>query len=414
MGDTVFRIRTESGKSEVRIASRPRSLLQWSAILLWVVLAIPANACQICVPVPEKTLADRLLASDAVILAREDPERPFHYAATETLKGNPGTAPIDAFMNSQARRLLAAYPDRGMLLARSRRGGKWATLGIADPEFQRVVRRILDHSGSWVPMQTDNPVRLEEFARLLGHPNPQLHQLAYLEVGRAPYGSIRKIAATVPLETVTKMLDDPRYLEWRSLAILMLAQSERPADRNRIIETLEQKQRFASTLNLSAWATACIAVEGAACIERLGRLYLARPDRSREELQQVIGAMSVHGADNPVLREQIVTAYGALLTQHPLMASAVVRDLIAWRRWDVAEKIQLIRNSWDRQDPLGIYTLDLYLRMTKARHGGLTSTVDGGKTEKSRPAAPADPRSDPPSGQPAAPSAGRQAQDNPT
>jgi hypothetical protein len=367
-----------------------------SAILLWTLPAAPADACQICVPMPEKTLADRLLASDAVVLAQEDPERPFHFAAVETLKGDQGLAPIETFLNSQARRVLAAYPDRRMLLARDPREGKWMTLGIADSELDRVVRRILSFSGSWAPMETDNPARLEEFARLLAHPNPRLHELAYLEVGRAPYRSIRTIASAVPIETVRNMLDDPRYLEWRSLAILMLAQSERPADRARIIETLLHKQRSASTLNLAAWATACIAVEGTACIERLERLYLTRSDRSEEELLEVIAAMSVHGSDDLALRERIASSYGALLDVHPAMASGIVRDLIGWRHWDLAEKIGRIRESWGQEDPLGGYSLDLYLRMARARHGRTFQTV-GKDAEASNPAA--SPR--PPSAQPA-------------
>lgn len=53
---------------------------RWVAILLALVGDI-AIACQICVPMPQRTLADHLLASDAVVVAREDSTRPFHYRA---------------------------------------------------------------------------------------------------------------------------------------------------------------------------------------------------------------------------------------------------------------------------------------------------------------------------------------------
>lgn len=336
--------------------------------VLWGLFVPAAQACQVCIPMPVKTLADRLLEADAVVLAREDPNRHFYYVAIETLKGDPGDAPIDVFMNSQARRILASYPERGMVLARDPRGGAWAALGIADVEYGGVVRRVLEYADVWKPGETNNPQRLAEFARLLGHPDSRLHELAYLEIGRAPYAAIRRISAEVSIETVRAMLDNPRYLEWRSLAILMLAQSGRPADRTRILTSFDGKQRFGSTLNLAAWATAYIAVEGSAGIERIERLYLARPERSREQLQEILRALSVHGAEDRQLRDRVVTAYRTVLEVHPKLAPKVARDLIAWRRWDFVEPMRGIREAVAKTDPLGAYALDLYLRMAASGH----------------------------------------------
>ena len=101
---------------------RPASILIGSArryrawllvlALLAGFLVQAANACQVCIPFPTKTLADRLLEADALVMAREDPERPFHYVAVETLKGDPGDEPIDAFLPSKNRRMLARHPER--------------------------------------------------------------------------------------------------------------------------------------------------------------------------------------------------------------------------------------------------------------------------------------------------------------
>ena len=88
-----------------------RSIAYWSALPL-VLIASAAGACQICIPFPERTLADRLLASAAVVLAREDAERPFHYRVTEVLSGTPHDSAIDLFLNSQARRTLAAVASK--------------------------------------------------------------------------------------------------------------------------------------------------------------------------------------------------------------------------------------------------------------------------------------------------------------
>jgi hypothetical protein len=287
-------------------------------------LLVPAaSACQVCIPMPVKTLADRLLEADALVLAREDPARPFHYVVREVLKGDPGDAPIDDFLPSADRRVLAQIPQRHMLLARAKPDGGWSALGIADT---------------------------------------RLHELAYLEIARAPYSEIRRIASEVPIKTVRGMLDQPRYLEWRSLAILMLAQSGRPADRERIRTTFDDKQRLGSTINLAAWATAYLAIEGTRGVERMQRWYLTAPGRSREELQEIVKAWSVSAAADATLRAPVAAAYRALLERHPSLAPDVARDLIAWRRWHFVEQIRGIRTALAEQDPLGAYELGLYLR----------------------------------------------------
>ena len=99
-------------------ARRYRAWLLALALLAGLLLQT-AHACQVCIPFPTKTLADRLLEADALVLAREDPQRPFHYVAVETLKGEPGDAHIDAFLPSANRRVLAQFPQRHMLLARA-------------------------------------------------------------------------------------------------------------------------------------------------------------------------------------------------------------------------------------------------------------------------------------------------------
>jgi hypothetical protein len=336
-------------------------------LLALVLLAGPlfqaANACQVCIPFPTKTLADRLLEADALVMAREDPERPFHYAAVETLKGDPGDAPIDAFLPSKTRRVLARHPERRMLLARVEPGGGWAALGIADGDYERIVRRIVQHAGAWRPMETDNRQRLAELAPLLGHADSRLHEMAYLEIGRAPYADIRRIASEVPIDKVRGMLDQPRYLEWRSLAILMLAQSTDPADRERIRTSLEAKQRLGSLLNLAAWATAYLAIEGTGGVEQIQRWYLVRTDRSREELREIVKALSVVAGAEAQMREPVAAAYRKLLEMHPSLASDVSHDLIAWHRWDFVEQIQGIREGMAGQDPLAAYALGLYLRL---------------------------------------------------
>ncbi len=331
------------------------------------VISSKALACQVCFALPEKTLADHLLESDLVLLAREDPERPFLFAITETLKGKPSTVQIDAFLNSRDRRILEAYEDHHVLIAGNSSEDTWKILGVTDHEMEAVIRRIISFSDTWRPMETANPERLAEFSKLLGHPNRRLHELAYLEIGRAPYSSIRRVSASVPVETVRDILDNPRYLEWQALAILMLGQSEKPEDQARVVRVFETRQQQSSSLNLAAWTTAYIAIEGNAGMDSVESAYLINPNRNKEELTEVIKALSVLGSDDPALRDRIVSAYASLLRTHPGFVANVVKDLIAWRRWKLVGQVQEIRNMIGTDDPLRTYSIDMYLRMASER-----------------------------------------------
>lgn len=342
--------------------------LAW-ILVLCAGLAGLSQACQICVPLPEHTLADRLLESDAVVLAREDPARPFYYRAIETLAGAPADAPIDLFLHSQARRTLAVYPERAMVLGYSAKDRSWSALGITDPEYERVVRAILAHADRWVARETDNAARLDWFLPLLGHADGRLHELAYLEIGRAPYAEIRRLARDVPAGSLDLILDDPMYLEWRSLAVLMLGESERAEDQARVRETLARKAAQGISLNLAAWATALMAVDGLEGIRRLESLYLSGGGRTPEELDAVVQALSVYGQATPALRDPVVEAYRRILEARPEIAPKLVHDLIAWRRRDLVEPIR--RAAGELQgDPLGRYALAFYLRFAEAGHGG--------------------------------------------
>jgi hypothetical protein len=227
---------------------------------------------------------------------------------------------------------------------------------------------------------------------LLGHADKRLHELAYLEIGRAPYAEIRRLAVRIPAETLQAMLDDPRYLEWRSLAILILGESGRPADQARVRHALARKARLGSRLNLAAWASALVAVDGINGIRRLETLYLSDATRHREEVEAVAQALSVHAAADPALREPVVDAYRLILETHPSMAPNLVHDLIAWQRWDFAKGVEQARADLNA-DPLAAYALGLYLRLAQGEQAfGISPIASGARApEASDPSAEEEP-----------------------
>jgi len=266
------------------------------------------------------------------VLAREDPARPFHFRAVEVLKGE-ATGAIDLFVDTGVRRVLNVAPDRFVVLARDGKG--WHRLGMADPEYRDVIREILESGAGWKPRQ-----RVAFFAKFLGHRNPEIGQLAHLEVARAPYGEIRKLGNALPREVIYAALDELRLVEWRALHILLLAQSEDARDKKFIVDAFLSAARNGSSIQLGAWATAFIEVEGARAVEVIETQYHRQAHRRVEELRPIVAALSVHGTSGDAqLRDRIVASYEVLLAQHLSMAVPVVDDLVAWKRWEMAEFI---------------------------------------------------------------------------
>ena len=303
------------------------------------VLVAAASACQICVPFPQKSTADLLIESEAVVLAREDPERPFHLKAIELLSGNPQTEEIDLFLDSATRRTLKLDPERSVVVVRLTEDGEsqWRRVGMGDGEFDPLARDILQLAPAW---QRDPKLRPRFFSKFLGHENPQLSSLAHLEVGRAPYDQIKALGDALTRDQLRSFLGNFRYIEWHSLYILLLAQSEDPRDRAYIAERFRSAREFSLSLNLAAWATAAIEIEGSRAIDTIEADYFRNPNRNAEELEAVALALSVQGNSRQTdLRDRIVASYATLISTHPSMTGKVALDLIAWKRSELAAEI---------------------------------------------------------------------------
>jgi hypothetical protein len=276
---------------------------------------------------PRKTAADSLIESRVVVFAREDPDAPFFYKAVEVLKGDLSASGIDLFVNSTVRRVLRANEKHVAVLVRKDENAPWRSLGIADGVYQQVVRRILAFAPDWTG-KAGAEKRCEFFLLLFGHENRALFELAYLELGRAPYSTIKRVARLASAEDLRPLFQRREYLEWRALAILMLAQKANERDRAYVEESFADCSRFSLTTNLAAWATAYIELNKERALERIEREYLSNPGRTAEEVRAVVTALSVHARDGHTqLRDQIVRGYETAIKTHPLAADQITKEL---------------------------------------------------------------------------------------
>jgi len=321
-----------------------------------------ASACSICIGFPGKTDADYLVEADCVVLARESAQNPFTFAPQETLKGHYDDSEIGLLADSKTRRILRANPDRWVILVQDARRGPWRSLGIVTKPYLSVARRIvvmLSDSGRPATAQQ----RWEFFLPLFGHGDSRVQQLAYLEMGRAPYQVIKRLGRIASRDDWMPMLTDPRYFEWRPLAILLLAQSEQPQDNQRVLDAFHSAHRFGITTNLAAWAAAAIEVESESTIRFIEDEYFCRAQSSAEELEAITTSLSMHGSQQvPERQDRIVAGYRVLLQHHPQFAPQVADDLHAWKRSELTDVLAAIQASETELVSAGKQSIQRYLR----------------------------------------------------
>jgi hypothetical protein len=175
------------------------------AACLAVLLPIGAHACPVCFLLPTKTPADFLIESDFVVLARESPQQPFTYSPVQVLKGDSAPEEFGLFVDSTTRRRLKTNLNDAVVLVRMGRGKAWRSLGIADAKYQDVVQRILLFADTWT-REGGSQERYKFFLSLFGNGNRTIFELSYLELGRAPYSTIKKVARAVSPDDLRPIL----------------------------------------------------------------------------------------------------------------------------------------------------------------------------------------------------------------
>ena len=353
------------------MTSAPRQWVAWLAGILAVAAVLwtsAATACVICVPYPTTTHADLLIESESVIVAREDPERPFFYAPVEILKGALDGRPIDLFLDSTTRQRLRHYPDEGVLLYRRNADAPWQRLAYATTAYREAVGQLLEHAESWRGGLRKQE-RLEFFSRHLLSGDSTLREQAYLELGRAPYSWIARLAGRIPREEIRGFLSDDRMLEWHSLFILMLGQSDHPDDLEYIRANFESASRFTLTSNLSAWTVAFVEAHPETAIAEIETDIFANVARSSRTLEAVLQGLSVIASQDGILvpqriaelRRRLIESYGALLELHPQLAGWVARDLALWKRQALVEPLTAIAAKEALLDPAARFAVESYL-----------------------------------------------------
>ena len=334
--------------------------------------ATPALACVVCITAPEKTIADRILESETVVLAREDPSKPFAFAPVIVLKGSADGAPIPFLVDSTTQRRLGAASEDAVLFARTRRSPaqpftqakpepEWLRLAYADAEYRALVNRILALKDSWRADRTGR-ARFAFFEALHDHQDPAIRELALSELARAPYRLVRSMTPRLTLAEIARALRDWTMIPWAPTYILLLGRSADPAAHALVRETVQAGATLGAQSNLAAWATALVEIDGEHGIDILTRNYARVPERNAEELQEIVTALGVHAKDgNPTLSSVIVARFYDLARARPEVAPAIANQLASLNDWSQGDYFKKLLDSERRWSPAESFMLTVYV-----------------------------------------------------
>jgi len=340
------------------------------SVLVLIFLGISTSlACVVCIPYPKSTLADKLVAGHVIALAREDPDKPFSLAILKILRGTTDNLSASVFLPTTPRRKLKQNPEDRIVLIKHQASSKWQWLRYVTPVQLNFFREILAREENWRGNR-GKAMRFRYFTKHLNDSDRLIREQAFLEVGRAPYSWIKTAARRVPIEMVRNTLANWKLIEFHSLYILMLAQSNDSNDKAYIRRNFERAARFATVRNLSAWTTAFVETHPVESAEMIDELYFQNRNRSLKELEEVLKAISiVTTVEHPLLvrrkaklRRSMVKAYASLLDNYPSLAGWVARDLTHWRKKAFVARFREIRSNDKLLDPASVFAVDLYLR----------------------------------------------------
>lgn len=339
-------------------------------MVLAIVSASQTVACVICIGFPSRTEADVLINSHCLMLVRADPNDPFQYAPGMVLKGSYDGSKFGLLVDSATQRTLDAHPESQVLLVQESANGPWCSLGCLNKPLESLVRRILTVCPTWTGSQGIKE-RIEFFVSLIESDDPRIRELAYLELGRAPYTTVRQLGRALSRRAYEPMLQERRYLEWRGLAILLLAQSQSDADRQRIMDSFRSAERNAVVTNLAAWTAAAIEIDSLTTFEYIEEEYFRCKDHSHKELQAIFRAISMHGSrEEPELRKRVIVCYGRLLESYPEFAPEVAEDLHTWKRSELSDTlVRIVQQRREGLDPSGISKVQRYLQSAATANG---------------------------------------------
>ncbi len=320
-----------------------------------------AIACMFHGYVPQKTIVDYMLDSEHIVLARQAADDEFRYEAFEALVGDLDGVTIPTLVDSHSRRMFQVNPEGAVLFARDPADSKWQRLRYLDPEFQDFVRQLLQRLPGWGA--GDDADRHQFFADLHNHANPNVRDLALLELDRIDYAALRTLDLNLDVDALITPVDNPLEMHLRSIRVLLMGLSKDPAAEGVLAKGVSETNLFDIAF-AGAYATAWLELSGAEAARAMTELYLKDPDAPMQKKGLIIEAMAIHShSGTDTTRIAIISELESALDQAPALGPAVARHFGARYDWSLGDALAATLKKNAIRSPMDVLTVNQYVSL---------------------------------------------------
>jgi hypothetical protein len=227
--------------------------------------------------------------------------------------------------------------------------------------------------------QGSDASRLSIFENLQDHPEPELRELALLEIDKAPYDQLRRMDIRIPVDSLLGELWTPQGYPYQPIRVLLLGLSGDDAARREMREFVERVDDWDWAENLGAFATALIELDGAAGIALLDDRMLSDLGQPLDKLEQIIEALAIHsGVGSDEIRSEISTVLDRLVRSRPEAAPLVARQFGNRQDWTMAGNLGHLVAERKFTTASDLMTVAIYLAQAKAALDDASPGTKGG------------------------------------
>ncbi len=348
-----------------------RNVLLITVFILGLTTPRALYACGVCFELPEASVADHILSAQVIVLAGPASDNPFRYGARKILKGtsaNLEAAPdIPFLVDSVTRRVFKSEPTTTVLLTYGPNQSNdpkrslsmtWRRIFIMNPDRSEFLERLRTNSSFWADGVTGKPERVSFFADYLWHPDQALHDLALIELDRAPYAFVRSIEIKSSTGQILSELGDLSRFAFRSVAIRLLGLQTDPEALSIVRSRFAQSLK-AGGLDSHAWALAGIEVDGSKAIRAIG-LTLGRLQRTSEDRKSLIRALTDAGSAQSELRPKIAPILSEVLQRDQGLALQIALETRSWSEAVLHQQFGAIATQ-EETDPATQFAIKMVL-----------------------------------------------------
>ncbi len=302
-----------------------------------------ALACQICVTLPESSLADHLITADVVVLAVPAPDSAFEFTPLQIVRGTQDDLErlpeIPFLIDSTTRAAFRADPEMTVLLtygtvAKDGAGRglsrKWTRIFTLTPERKKFLDALWAEAELRQDRTTASDARVAYFARYLSHEDRVLRDTALIEIDRAPYPSIQMLRNSVAADELLREFDSLSRMSFVPVAIRLLGLQVDDDKATQIVRSRYPRSVLLGSGYAYDWALAGISVDGPDAIAAVDAA-LGSANLKQDHKRSLIRALADSGTVSPAIRDQIIRIFSRELEQDH---SSALEIAIAMRNWN--------------------------------------------------------------------------------